>query len=303
MVRGMTDDLQQAIADNAAVGAYLASLVPVPPPPQPVYLFDGRATTQGKLPTTTGTAPGTVTQTPPNPLPVWDGYLFQDSDIRVGPPPDNRWPLTYKIAPASGRKNPYNQAQPVGDTAAWINKVRPLKQGEVAWFANSFWLDSVSAWPPWGVLMSIGYQVILWGNVDLGPRASAGGQSNVWTITQAAGLVQNGRPAVVYTQPLKQVTLKAWADWIIGYNPSTGNDGWIEVHYRPGASGQWSQLWRKDGPTLEYTNPTGTPDPGTELNDKEGLYFGETTPAPTGVAYSRGLSRHPSLADALAALG
>jgi hypothetical protein len=290
---------------NAAALAYAVSQGYTPPaPPAPVYLFDGRATTIGALPTTSGSGQTTVV-TPKPPPPPYEGILYQGTDMRVTTDPTGRYAKVYTTSPAAGHHNPYWTTAPPSITSAQINKLRPTVLGETCWYANACWLDSLT-YPDWGAWLSLGYQVILNDQVQLGPRSSASGHTNVWTISQNAGLVSNGRPAVAYTQALKPATTGQWTDWIIGYTAAVDQTGMVEVHYRP-HGGTWSQLWRQTGPTLEWSNTTGPPDPGTELNDKEGLYFGwwnqSQTPAPTGVIIARGLSRHPTLADALASLG
>lgn len=296
---------------NAAALAYAVSegyTPPVTPPPVgPVYLFDGRATTTKQLPTTAGTG-NAVTLTPKPPPPAYDGFLYSGTDLRVAADPTGRYALVYIASPAAGRHNPYNTGAWAGATSAQVNKVRPTQPGVTQWFANSAWLDSMSpGYPDWGTWMSLGYQVILYDQVGLGPRSSAFGATNVWTVSQNAGLVQNNAPAIATVKALKPATLKVWHDFVIGYTPSTGADGLVEIHYRLGATGSWEQVYRQTGPTLEWQNTTGPPNVSTELNDKEGLYYGNwnsaQTPAPTGVILSRGMSRHPSLADAIASLG
>lgn len=272
-------------------------------------LFDGRAVAQGALPITSGTGNST-TQTPPAPTGVWvgtphnGGYLYQGTDASTVA--DTRWGQAYQFAPASGRHNPYWTTAPPSITSAQLNKVRPLVIGDVAWYADSIKLFSQGwVWPSWSGLVSVLYQTILQDQVQLGPRASANGQSNVWTIGQTAGLITNGRAAVQYVQALKPVTFDVYTDWIIGVKAANDNTGWLEVHYRP-EGGTWSQPFSKTGtPTLVWnTAPTNV---GSELNDKIGVYMGwdnqTQTPAPTGTIRMRGLSRHSTLADAIASLG
>ena len=277
-------------------------------------LFDGRAVTQGSLPTTTGLYPNVV-QTPANPFGVWTGsnpnnggYTYMNDDGKVIADPTGRWGKVFQWAPVAGDHSPYNLNPTPGSTFAEITKGRPTGIGTVLWFAESFLIPSPFTFPDWGSFASYGYQTVLYDQLALGCAASpaSGGPKNAWTLTQTAGLVQNGRGAVQEITGLTPVVLDQWADFITGVLVADDNTGWVEVHYRP-QGGSWSKIYTQTGiPTVEWTNTTGTPNVGSTVLDKTGLYFGRwsgVNPGPTGIVLSRGTMRHSSLADAVASLG
>lgn len=304
---------------NAAALAYAVSQgytkpAPPPPPPPPSALFDGRAVTQGSCPVVTGTG-SNVVNNPPNPFGVWTGsnpqnggYTYMGTDIQVIDDPTGRWGKVFQVAPAAGHHNPYDPSPTPGTTSAQMSKSRPTGLGTTVWYSNAFQIVSPFTFPDWGTLDSYGYQTVLYDQCSIGVGASpaSGGPKNAWTLTQDAGLVQNGKAQIQVIQGLKPVVLDAWADFVVGLHVAADNTGGIEVHYRP-QGGTWSQVWSTTGvPTVEWTNTTGAPIVSASVLDKTGLYFGRwsgTNPGPTGKVLSRGTMRHASEADAVASLG
>lgn len=295
---------------NAAALAYAVSqgyTKPAPPPPIAVPLFDGRALIAPQpFPTTTGLAtaqnPNGWTQTPPSPTGLWDGYLYQGSDIAVVDDP--RWGKAYKVAPAAGHRSPSNYLMTPENTFAQVTKRRDTGLGQ-----TFYWSESINVLasdvPDGGSMLSLGYQTVAYDQIGFGV-GNTGVSGNTWSIRLNSGLVTNGKPAVSITQGLKPVTLGKWADWIIGAHIAADSSGSLEVHYRP-EGGTWSQVYAKTGvPTVEWQNATGTPNVGATVLDKAGLYFWwwqqGRTPAPTGVLLMRGLQRWGTLADAKASL-
>jgi hypothetical protein len=297
------DALNAAAIAYAVSQGYTKPVVP-PQPPTATPEFDGRATvTKSPFPTTSGTG-NSVVQTPPMPYPVWDGYEYMGADVKLAQ--DATFGSVYQFSPPAGHHSPAWTGATPNVTQAYLACRRPTGLGQTFYWSDSITLVSSSK-PDWGTFISLGYQTILYDQLALGVGGT-GIAGDMWSIHLSYGLVSNGNVAQVFA-PLKPVTLGQRTDWVIGAHVAADSSGWVEVHYRP-QGGSWSQVFSKTGiPTVEWTSvdSSGKPVVGSTVLDKEELYFGwwsqTKTPAPTGVARTRGLQRWGTLTDAVASLG
>jgi len=265
--------------------------------------FDGRATGMTSLFSTSESNQG---QSPS----VWACLCFLNNDIKLVS--DSRFGQVYSTTAGPGSQNPW-WTPPAGIASAEVSVRRPIRLGQWDWYANSFKVLSGWTSADWATVDQMNYATITSPPLEI--DFDKGGVG----IERSVGYVPSvgGNPEIYDYQRFFPVSgvINKWVDFVIGVKWATDATGSIRVFTRCRECGDtdWVLRYSKDNlVTMQWgagVMDKNGDDPSTgqpiQSLDKEGLYYGFTSPPatlPTDHILEMGLVRASDEATAMAAV-
>jgi hypothetical protein len=287
-----------------AEGTYPTSVTP-PPPTSAVYDWDGRASAFTSLPN-----PGPGDSVPPG-----LGGIYVSDDLKIITDPSGRFSKVYRVRLNVNSKNPWWVGETPNSAEIVLVPKRPLALGQIFWLAQSIkidsYLDGGNSWTAFDqhmypTLTSPPGCDLIWGSHHwANPTGKpALGLDHRAGVIQTVG--QQPQPYMKQTvaRPVSEI-LGKWCDIIVGYKVALDNTGFLVYATRLHGEGGWTVHENSQGiPTAQKIE--SEPLPLRDVMDKQGGYQSEPSPSwPAGWTQTyllRGLSRHPTRADAEASL-
>lgn len=275
--------------------------------PTAAPLFDGRATRMNSITGSTkkvGDASWDGNSNASQDPDIWgasttdlaDGiYCMTDSCSVI---PDATFGKVYRFNIGPGDTNPYyNQpTKPNGE----LTMKRPIAMGQWDWYATAFKIVSPYTLLSFNVIEQFGYPSLS------SPPESISFDSSGLGIDRHVGIIRTGNylPDLVEKPrfwPVSEI-LDKWVQMVVGIKWAVDNTGEIQVYgCYPAPSCSPTLLFSKaNTPTFQQKQGEALK---TSVNDKMGLYFGDSSSPPTNTVLQRGFSRWSNKADAIAATG